>query len=313
MCDPMPAAHEPELDWGMQGMILSMTGYGTGSSSRENLQVTAEIRTVNHRFLDLHTRISREFLFLEGEIQKLVRNALDRGRVEVNVSIKSTGPSAFTINENLAKGYMDAAIELKENFGIEGSLDLKTALSLPGILQSQDALSEGANDALSELTGSCVRAALEGVLQMRRQEGALLREDMTRYIDGIEKGVGRIEALSAALATDTLRKLQERISQLLQPAGAGIDPQRLAQEVALLADKSDISEEITRLKSHIGQYRLLMDAEEKAGKKLDFLLQEFYRETNTILSKSGNLEIDNIAISIKNDIEKLREQVQNVE
>jgi uncharacterized protein (TIGR00255 family) len=136
---------------------------------------------------------------------------------------------------------------------------------------------------------------------------------MTRYIDGIEKGVGRIEALSAALATDTLRKLQERISQLLQPAGAGIDPQRLAQEVALLADKSDISEEITRLKSHIGQYRILMDAEEKAGKKLDFLLQEFYRETNTILSKSGNLEIDNIAISIKNDIEKLREQVQNVE
>lgn len=295
-------------------MILSMTGYGTGSSSREDLSVTAEIRTVNHRFLDLHTRISREFLFLEGEIQKMVRQALDRGRVEVNISIQRTGPTVFSVNESLAKGYLDAADGLKESFGIEGSLDMKTVLSLPGLLQSQDILSEGVDDVLRELVRSSIDAALESVLQMRRQEGALLHADMAGYINGIEQGVERIEALSATLASDTLRKLQERISQLLQPAGtAGMDPQRLAQEAALLADKSDISEEITRLKSHIGQYRLLMDSEEKAGKKLDFLLQEFYRETNTVLSKSGNLEIDNIAISIKNDIEKLREQVQNVE
>jgi len=290
-----------------------MTGYGANSSSREDLSVTAEIRTVNHRFLDLHTRISREFLFLEGEIQKIVRNALDRGRVEIHVSIQRTGPSVFTVNEDLAKGYLEAASGLKENFDIEGKLDLKTVLNLPGILQSQDTVSEDMNDALTELTRSCIRGALAGVLQMRRQEGALLHADMTRYVSGIEEGVERIETLSTTSAAETLQKLQERIAQLLTPSGAGIDPQRLAQEAALLADKSDISEEITRLKSHIGQFRLLMDSQEKAGKKLDFLLQEFYRETNTILSKSGNLEIDNIAISIKNDIEKLREQVQNVE
>jgi len=294
-------------------MILSMTGYGTASAQKEDLAVTVEIRTVNHRFLDMHTRISREFLSLEGKIKKSVRNTLDRGRVEVNVSIQRTGSTFFTVNESLTRGYLEAVGRLRKNFDIEGSLDMKTVLNLPGILQNQDTLATDMNDTLSELTQTCLHSALEGVMQMRLQEGELLHADMKRYIANIEKAVDRIESLSETAAEDTLQKLQERIAQLIPQSGAGIDPQRLAQEAALLADKSDISEEITRLKSHIGQYRLLMDAEEKTGKKLDFLLQEFFRETNTILSKSDNLEIANIAISIKQDIEKLREQVQNVE
>ena len=294
-------------------MILSMTGYGVGSAQKDDVTVSVEIRTVNHRFLDLHVRISREYLFLEAEVQKAVRRVLDRGRVEVNISIQHTGPTLFTINENLVRGYLEAGEKLKENFKIEGSLDLKTVLSLPGMLQNRDTLATDASDTLSELTGTCMQSALDGVLRMRRQEGDSLRADMLRNLDSIDEGAKRIDTLSATSAADTLQKLRDRLAQLLPAGGGNVDPQRLAQEAALLADKADISEEITRLKSHIEQYHSLMDSEEKTGKKLDFLLQEFHRETNTILSKSGNLEVAGIAIAIKTDIEKLREQVQNVE
>jgi len=294
-------------------MILSMTGYGAATEQREDLSVSVEIKTVNHRFMDLHTRIPREFLFLEGEIQKPVRSALDRGRVEISVSIQHTGPTVFTVNENLARGYLEAAENLGTNYGIKGDLDMKTVLSLPGILQNQDTLPDDKGEALSELALSCVQSALKSVLRMRKKEGEALYTDMSDNLANIKKGALSIEALSRTTASDVLRKLQERLAQLLPQDGGTVDPQRLAQEVALLADKADISEEITRLKSHIEQFRSLMDAEEKTGKKLDFLLQELHRETNTILSKSGNLEISNHAIAIKTDIEKLREQVQNVE
>jgi uncharacterized protein (TIGR00255 family) len=292
-------------------MILSMTGYGTGSAQKDSTTVSVEIKTVNHRFLDLHIRISREFQFLEAEMQQLIRSALDRGRVDVSVTVQDTAASALNINAALVKGYLDAAGRLKEEYGFKDSLDLKAVLSLPGILQSKDLDAAGNSEALSELLGQSIRAALEGVLRMRKQEGEALRADMRRHLACIKENAGTIHELSVSAAGDYLQKLRDRIDQLL-PQG-GIDPQRLAQEAALIADKCDISEEIARLKSHIEQYYLLMDAKEKAGKKLDFLLQELQREANTILSKAGNLEISRHAIAIKTDIEKLREQVQNVE
>ena len=294
-------------------MILSMTGYGTGSAQKDDMAVAVEIRTVNHRFLDTHIRISREYLFLEGEIQNAVRNALDRGRVEINVSVQRTGPVTLMVNDNLVKGYLEAAKNLKEDFNIPGELDMNTILGLPGILQNHETLSDNASETLPELTAVCMKAALGGVIQMRRQEGESLRGDMNRNLANLQESVDRIHSLSVNSASETMKKLQERIAQLLPQGGAVVDPQRLAQEAALLADKIDISEEITRLKSHIEQYHSLMDAKEKTGKKLEFLLQELHREANTILSKSGNLEIARHAIAVKTDIEKLREQVQNVE
>jgi uncharacterized protein (TIGR00255 family) len=291
-------------------MILSMTGYGSGSAQKDDLTVSVEMRTVNHRYLDLHVRLPREYLFLEGGIQQQLRSALDRGRVEVNASIQNTGPAAFLVNSGLVKGYLEAVGRLQQEFEFQDSLDLKSLLSLPGILQNRDTVSENAG-AIAELVGLGVKEALEGVLRMRRKEGAALRTDMLRNLSAVETSVSAIQEVASGSAAEYLQKLQERLAQLL-PQG-GIDPQRLAQEAALLADKCDISEEIARLKSHIEQYRLLVDGEEKAGKKLDFLLQEFQREANTILSKSGSLEISRNAIAIKADIEKLREQVQNVE
>ena len=291
-------------------MILSMTGYGTGSAQKDDLTVSVEIRTVNHRFLDLHVRLSREYLFLEAEIQQLVRSALDRGRVEVNATIQNLSPAAFLVNTNLARGYLEAAGKLKQEFNLPDTLDLKSILSLPGILQTRDTVTENSGT-ISDLVNRSMTTALEGVLQMRRKEGEALRSDMLRNLAGVEESARRIQELSVNEAAESLQKLRDRLVQLL-PQG-GIDPQRLAQEAALLADKCDISEEVARLKSHIAQYHALMDSKEKAGKKLDFLLQELQREANTILSKSANLEVARNAIAIKADIEKLREQVQNVE
>lgn len=292
-------------------MILSMTGYGTGSAQKDGAMVSVEIKTVNHRFLDCHTRISREYQFLEGEIQQLIRGALDRGRVDVSLTIQNASSATFEVNSSLLRGYIEAANSMQEEFSIPGSLDLQTILHLPGIVQVKETVQTEPSSTLSELAAGAVTAALDGVLRMRLQEGEALRADMQKNLNCITENAGRIEQMSVDLAPKRYQKLSERISQLL--GQTEMDPQRLAQEVALIADKSDISEEIARLKSHIDQFRLLMDAKEKAGKKLDFLLQELQREANTILSKSADLEISHCAIAIKTDIEKLREQVQNVE
>jgi uncharacterized protein (TIGR00255 family) len=292
-------------------MILSMTGYGTGSAQKDNTAVSVEIKTINHRFLDFHVRMPREYQSLEGEIHQLTRAALDRGRVDVSVTIQKSDSAAFEINTSLLSGYLETAEKLKEEHQFQDSLDLKTVLNLPGILQVKEGAQLEQAGFISDLLGISMHEALEGVLRMRRQEGEALRADMQRNLGLIEESVGRIRELSVNAVTDHFQKLRERLNQLLSQGE--IDPQRLAQEAAIIADKCDISEEIARLKSHIDQYRTLIESKEKAGKKLDFLLQEFQREANTILSKSGNLEVSRLAIAIKTDIEKLREQVQNVE
>ena len=292
-------------------MILSMTGYGTGSVQKDETTVTVEIRTVNHRFLDLQVRVSREYLFLEAEAQQIVRNFLDRGRVEVNVTVQKTAAAAFLVDTNLVKGYLESAGRLKDEFGLQDTLELKTLLTLPGVLQNRDAASAVDVDLLTELLKKSMSTALEDVLRMRRRKGEALRTDMLQNLASVEDRASSIRQLSANSAQEYMQKLQDRLALLL-PQG-GVDPQRLAQETALIADKVDISEEIARLQSHIEQYRALMDSKEKVGKKLDFLLQELQREANTILSKSMNVKISWHAITIKTDIEKIREQVQNVE
>lgn len=292
-------------------MIFSMTGYGTGCAEKDGTAVSVEIRSVNHRFLDLHIRLPREYLFLERGIQQWVRSALTRGRVDVSASIQKTDESEYVINSEMVTSYLDAAAKLKDEFNLQDSLDLRTLLNLPGVLKNGDTDQVDTSGVLTDLLKQSVQTALEGVLEMRRREGEALRVDMLQNLATIEENTKSIRKLSANAAAECLEKLNDRLAQLLSQRG--IDPQRLAQEAALMADKCDISEEIARLESHTEQYRMLINAEEKVGKKLDFLLQELQRETNTILSKSGNMEVAHHAIAIKTDVEKLREQVQNVE
>jgi uncharacterized protein (TIGR00255 family) len=293
-------------------MILSMTGYGAATVQKEDTTITVEIRTVNHRFLDLHVRIAREYAALEPEIQQLIRNTLLRGRVDVNIGIQTGGFAEVVVNSGSAGSYLDAAKRLQEQFQLQDSLDLRTLLGLPGVLQSKDpdAATRFPED-LPERVKQGVREALEGVLRMRQQEGEALKNDMLRRLDSISQTAKCIAALAPGTVSEYRKKLEDRLAQILPQSG--IDPQRVAQEVALLADRSDISEELARLSSHLEQYASLIQAGTEVGKKMDFLLQEMQRETNTILSKAANLEITRSGIAVKADIEKLREQVQNVE
>jgi uncharacterized protein (TIGR00255 family) len=295
-------------------MIHSMTGYGSVSLQRNGTTVAVEVRTGNHRFLDLHFRLAREYGFLEPEISQQVRDTLRRGRIDVAVSIQASVPAECIVSVSTARSYMEAAARLRDEFHLGDSLDLRTLLTLPGVVVTQNLLFSDqamADAELRPLVCGAVRQALDTVLQMRCQEGQALEAEMRLYLDGIWDKVASIRAHLPAELAECRQRLEERLQHLLPHVT--LDPQRLAQEVALLAEKSDVSEEITRLESHLDQYVGVLNDGREAGKKMDFLLQEMHREVNTMLSKTGHLEVTRLGIAIKADIEKLREQVQNVE
>ncbi len=294
-------------------MLSSMTGFGSGLAQTGLVSVAVEVRTVNHRFLDIHLRLGREYSFLEPEIQQEIRNVMSRGRVDVSVTIQTGTTPEMLIDANLARVYFDAARRVSEELKMPDGIDLRTLLTLPGVVQGRDsvALADDFKAALSQAVRESLRAALESVVRMRRREGEALLGDMVRHLDSISEKAARARALVPSTIQELHEKLKDRLAQLLPPNV--LDPQRLAQEVAILADRTDISEEFARLESHIKQFGGLLEDGAEVGKKLDFLLQEMQREVNTMLSKSGNLEITRLGIALKADIEKLREQVQNVE
>jgi uncharacterized protein (TIGR00255 family) len=290
-----------------------MTGFGAATATQGDATVTVEVKTVNHRFLDLHVRLAREYAALEPEIHQLCRNHLQRGRIEINVSIQASTPISVALNKAAARSYFESARILQQEFELQDFLDLKTLIRLPGVLQ------ESAISADRAALDGCVMTALKeslelamrGVLRMRRQEGETLTAVMLAYLDGLNSKSKDILRLVSSSVEEYKRKLENRLAQLV-PLDS-VDPQRLAQEVAIIADRSDISEELARLSSHLDQFHQLLGSGVEIGKKLDFLLQEMQREVNTLLSKTGNLEITRLGISMKADIEKLREQAQNVE
>jgi uncharacterized protein (TIGR00255 family) len=293
-------------------MIQSMTGYGTGSAQREGLSVSVEVRTVNHRFLDLHVRVPREHAYLESEVQQVVRGVLARGRVDLTVTVKEDAPPDFVLNAAAVRTYLEAAARIRDEFKLPGSLELDTLFGLPGVLVNRETGEQTTKDV--DVLGPVlegVRQALDALVRMRTQEGLALRDDMTGHLAAIGEKAVQIKSYVPAAVDEYAKKLKDRLAQLLPQNG--VDPQRVAQEVALLADRSDISEEIARLDSHVEQYASIMDSGAQAGKKLDFLLQEMQREVNTILSKASHIEITRLGIALKSDIEKLREQAQNVE
>jgi uncharacterized protein (TIGR00255 family) len=291
-----------------------MTGYGTGSCQTDEVSVVVEARAVNHRFLDLHLRIPREYLYLEPEVQQFVRSLVRRGRVDVNVGIQTVRRGDSLVDLEAARVYVEAAARLREALQIDDSLDLKTLLGLPGVVSSREVRPPDVGPGNSYI-GKAVMQGLEqavaGVVRMRELEGEALRRDLRQQLDAIAHRTQEIRKLAPQNVSEYRQRLTERVAQLLPENG--VDPQRLAQEVALLAERSDISEEITRLESHLEQFSDWMTSSNEVGKRMDFLLQEMQRETNTILSKTTHLEITRAGVAIKADIEKLKEQVQNVE
>jgi uncharacterized protein (TIGR00255 family) len=291
-------------------MIKSMTGFGRGSAEGDSFKVHVDMRSVNNRFLDIHARLPQELASLEVALKKQIQAALKRGRVDFTVSVDQLKPATFEINRPLVSGYLSALAELKAEFGLEGSPSLELVAKLPGAMQvSQDA---GHLDE-SLVTGvmAALAQALVALAEMRVVEGGQVAAELAARLNSIEAQMPAIETAALQLPAIYRERLTKRLQDVL--AGGQIDEARLAQEVVMTADRSDISEEIARLRSHIVQMREVLVADDEVGKRIDFLLQEMNREANTILSKSNDLSISDAAIVIKTEVEKLREQGQNVE
>ncbi len=291
-------------------MLKSMTGYGQGTVSGEKFAVTVDLRSVNNRNLDIHWRAPLDLASVEIPLKKLIQAAVSRGRVDVTINFTQTADTTYELNRPLIRGFLEALRTMRDEFGLAGEADLATIARLPNVLLPS-ASANSLSEAVIEGIEAAMTHALTALVAMRAVEGHELQKEMLARIARIEKYVTDIESGADGLIAAYRDKLRTRIEELLDKNS--IDETRLAQEVAYLAERSDITEEIARLKSHLAQLRELLGSDGEIGKKLDFLLQETNREANTILSKSSELSICDSAIEIKTEVEKLREQAQNVE
>lgn len=290
-------------------MLKSMTGYGQGSASGETFSVSIDMRSVNNRNLDIHWRSPQELAALEIPLKKQIQSVISRGRVDVTINFSQTVPVGYDINRSLVQGYVEALRTIRDEFGLIGEPDLATIARLPNVLIPVSA--HGLTDEVVQGIEQALTQAVSALIAMRAVEGQQLQKEILSRIDGIEAHLSIIEENVEGLVDAYREKLKKRLAEILEKKV--VDETRLAQEVAFLAERSDITEEIARLRSHISQLRELVSGVDEIGKKLDFLLQETNREANTILSKSAELSICDAAIAIKTEVEKLREQAQNVE
>ena len=289
-----------------------MTGYGRGIASGENFNVSIELKTVNNRFLDINLRCPADLSALESVIKRLIPQRLERGRVDVNLIFERTGQVEYELNRPLIAGYLHALKQMQEEFQLPGEPDINIVARLPGVMQP---VRESLTPEMLAGVESALNQALDELEQMRLQEGASLKREIQNHLWEIERCAPLIADVAEDM-TDAYRgRLHKRIGDLLARDNQGIelDPARLAQEIAYMADRSDITEEIARLKSHVEQFHKIIESAEPVGKRLDFLLQELNREANTMLSKATNMQIKEAALGIKGEAEKLREQAQNLE
>jgi uncharacterized protein (TIGR00255 family) len=288
-----------------------MTAYAGVEMSENEISVSVEIRSYNSRHLDCVLRIPPGYAVFEEKIKKRVTMVYVRGRVEVRIKIKdsSEAASAYDVDLTKAKAYLGAVNQIKDHFELSDNASLDRLLALPGVVIPGEAPSAEGH---WPLIAACLQKALDSVEQMRCTEGDYLGKDILQRLDFIETGLGTIEAAADGLLTVCRDKLKARIEALTQGV-VELDPARISQEAAIAADRSDISEEIVRARSHIQQFRDIMQSGEPGGRKLNFLLQEFNREFNTMGSKVGQADVAHTIVDIKAETEKLREQVQNIE
>lgn len=289
-----------------------MTGFGRATAAGDNFSITVELKTVNNRFLDVNLRLSSEIQSLETAIKRTIGNRLSRGRVDVNVQYERSNEVSYEINRPMINGYLAAMRSMKHEFDLAGEPDLNVIARLPNVVIPSKA--EAGPEFFAAIE-SVLGDALDDLEKMREIEGASLADELNSRLAGIEGRLPAIEEESGKVAAEYHDRLLKRMNDMLAKTTSqiDIDQGRLAQEVAYLADRADISEEITRLKTHIDHFRSIMSDEKDVGKRLDFLTQELNREANTITSKTNNMVVKENALAVKSEIEKIREQVQNVE
>lgn len=292
-------------------MIKSMTGFGRAEVLDETHKFTIELKTVNHRYLDLSVRLPRQLGFFETAVRNCLKKYLLRGKADVFVFYEDYSPQKvlLTYNQELAKQYLAYFQQMENEFHVENDITLSTLAALPEIFAMEQQTQD--EDSLWKLLEQGLRQAAEGVTRARELEGEHLKKDILQKLDFMGGQVERIEARAPQILTAYREKLEAKTAELLQDAQ--IEESRIAAEVVIYADKICCDEETVRLKSHIKNMEQVLAEGESAGRKLDFIAQEMNREANTILSKANDLEISNIAIDLKTEIEKIREQIQNIE
>ena len=291
-------------------MIKSMTGYGKSCLSINSREYQVEIKTVNHKFIDTSIRMPRVISYLEDDVRKLITSKLKRGKVDVLITFENFNKEAneVKINKELAKVYIESFKKLAEEENLSTNIEVTEITKLPDVLIVKNKIDE--EQIKTELL-QVVEEAVNNLIEMRKNEGNKISTDILGKITQIEEKNEEIFGLSTGLINEYVVKLETRIKELLQTEE--LDKSRLMQEIVIYADKCSVEEEVTRLRSHISQLREIINSKEPTGKKMDFLIQEMNRETNTIGSKANNLEITNKVVDIKTILEDIREQVQNIE
>ncbi|MCR4577017.1 MAG: YicC family protein [Clostridiales bacterium] len=290
--------------------MRSMTGYGKASAASDGRTVIVELKSVNHRFLDINVNLPRQLGFVENSVRKVIESRLSRGRIEVNLFYRNERADSrdVLLNESLAKKYSETLEKLNAIIGNRSDAGFEGIAAMPDVLSVQDAPQD--EEAITSLVLTALTQALDALCSMRNTEGEQMEKALNKHIDDIEELALQAENRYPEAMEECVSRLRKRLSQLISE---GISEERIAQEIAILADKTAIDEEIVRLKAHVDHARQLCAQPEPSGRSLDFLVQEMNREVNTIASKSQDLTLTQIALKGKNTIEKLREQLQNVE
>ncbi|MDH7516174.1 MAG: YicC family protein [Bacteroidota bacterium] len=292
-------------------MLISMTGYGEATATRDGVTARAEMRSVNNRYFEFSARLPRSIQVRENEVKELVRKKLHRGKVTLNVSVEKVGrtPSTPVVNVQAARACYTVLASLRDAVGASGDITLDMILRFPEVLVVEEP--DTLDSAEWETVIEAVTAATDMLAGMREREGAELAKDLVARIDTMETELACIEEMSRGRRDVERARLRERVEELLRPGE--IDPQRLELEIVLLADKLDVTEEITRFRSHVHFFRSALDSADSEGRKLGFLVQEMNREANTIGSKAYDADIAHRVVIIKEELERIREQLQNVE
>ncbi|WCN39029.1 YicC/YloC family endoribonuclease [Aneurinibacillus uraniidurans] len=292
-------------------MVYSMTGYGRGEARTQASSVTVEMRSVNHRFSEVAIRMPREIAALEDAVRRAVLTRIKRGRIDVFITlVADETSSSLQINWELARQYKEAAEQMAERLGVAGELTTKDMLLLPDVVHVGEDRPDA--EAYRETVLAAVQEAVDALVDMRGREGAALREDVLARIAAMESIATELAAFAPAVAGAYRERIFARIEEYIQ-GRVEIDESRLLHEVALFAERADITEELTRLTSHFTQFRSIVDETDAIGRKLDFLVQECHREINTMGAKANHLEISQKVVILKAELEKVKEQVQNIE
>ena len=292
-------------------MIKSMTGYGKSTLEINSRKYQVEIKSLNHRYLDISIRMPKQLSYLEETIKQQISSKISRGKIDVFISWENNSIEGRTIKINtaLAKAYIEELRKLAEEENLSDNIEVNDIARYPDVLIVQE---NQEDETIKNEIIEVVNKAVNNLVEMKQNEGIKIAEDLQKRLDYIQEEVNKVKEFSTGLINEYIVKLEERIKELL-PNNQEIDKNRLMQEIVIYADKCSIEEEVTRLNSHIGQFKEFLKSDETVGKKLDFIIQEMNRETNTIGSKSNNLNITNGVIDMKIEIENLREQVQNIE